>query len=158
ATVPPPLRTLLRSIAKVPIAAPYTLSDMAHDVIALLDGLAIDRAHVVGASMGGMIGQHLVLEHAPRIRSLTTIMTTPGGRCYLPEPYALRALFAPAPKTRAEAGRHVEQLFAKIGSPAWPFDGARLRAIGEQAHARGMNPRGFLRHFAAIMASGDRRA
>jgi pimeloyl-ACP methyl ester carboxylesterase len=83
-------------------------------------------------------------------------MSTPGGRRYLPEPRALRALFAPAPRTAQEAGLHAERLFAAIGSPAWPVDGVRMRAIGERAHARGMSPRGFLRHFAAVLASGDR--
>jgi pimeloyl-ACP methyl ester carboxylesterase len=155
--VPPPMKTLLRGMAKLSVTAPYSLSDMAHDVIGLIDGLGWRDAHVIGVSMGGMIGQHLALEHASRVRSLTTIMTTPGGRRYMPEPYALRALFAPAPRSAEEAGLHVEKLFSLIGSPAWPHDGDRLRAIGAEAHARGMNPRGFLRHFAAVMASGDRR-
>ena len=157
APVPPPMPTLVRGMFKLEVTAPYTLSDMAHDVIGLLDGLGIDRAHMAGVSMGGMIGQHLALEHGERVRSLTTIMTTPGGRRYMPEPYALRALFAPAPKTAEEAGVHVERLFTAIGSKAWPQDVERLRRIGSEAHARGFNPRGFLRHFAAVMASGDRR-
>ena len=157
AHVPPPMPTLLRGMAKVTVPAPYSLSDMAHDVIGLIQGLGWNDAHVVGVSMGGMIAQHLALEHADRIRSATCIMTTPGGRRYMPEPYALRALFAPAPKNADEAGLHVEKLFTAIGSKAWPHDIDRLRAIGAEAYARGMNPRGFLRHFAAVMASGDRR-
>ena len=157
--VPPPMPTLVRGMFKLDVPAPYTLSDMAHDVIGLLDGLGIDRAHTVGVSMGGMIAQHLALEHAERVRSMTAIMTTPGGRRYMPEPYALRALFAPAPKNAEEAGLHVERLFTLIGSRHhyWPVDVERLRALGAESHARGMNPRGFLRHFAAVMASGDRR-
>ena len=158
APTPDPRKLLLRRMLGRSIDAPYTLSDMAHDVIALCAGLGIDAAHMVGVSMGGMIGQHLALEHGERVRSLTTIMTTPGGRRYMPEPYALRALFAPAPKSREEAGLHVAKLFHAIGSKAWPHDAERLRAIGEEAHSRGINPRGFLRHFAAVMASGDRRA
>ncbi|HEX5064052.1 MAG TPA: alpha/beta hydrolase [Kofleriaceae bacterium] len=157
AKVPPPMKTLIRGMAKVSVDAPYDLSDMAHDVIQLIKGLGWQDAHMVGVSMGGMIGQHLAMEHGDRVRSLTTIMTTPGGRRYMPEPYALRALFAPAPKNAEEAGLHVDKLFSLIGSKAWPHDGERLRAIGMEAHARGMNPRGFLRHFAAVMASGDRR-
>jgi pimeloyl-ACP methyl ester carboxylesterase len=157
AHVPPPMKTLLRGVAKISVPAPYSLSDMAHDVIGLIKGLGWQDAHMVGVSMGGMIAQHLALEHADRTRSITTIMTSPGGRRYMPEPYALRALFAPAPKTPEEAGLHVEKLFSLIGSKAWPHDIDRLRAIGAEAHARGMNPRGFLRHFAAVMASGDRR-
>jgi pimeloyl-ACP methyl ester carboxylesterase len=84
-------------------------------------------------------------------------MTSPGGRRYMPEPHALRALFSPAPRTQAEAGEHVAKMFATIGSPAWAQDGDRLRALGELAHSRGLNPRGFLRHFAAAFKSGDRR-
>jgi pimeloyl-ACP methyl ester carboxylesterase len=157
AHVPPPLPTLVRGMIKLPVPAPYSLSDMAHDVIHLMDHLGIERAHVIGMSMGGMIGQHLAIEHAERLLSLTTVMTTPGGRRYLPEPHAMKALFAPAPKNQAEAGEHVAKLFATIGSTAWPHDAARLRSIGEIAHARGMNPRGFLRHFAAVLRSGDRK-
>src|SRR6185436_10123430 len=144
APVPPPIKTLVRGMAKVSVPAPYTLSDMAHDVIGLITGLGWRDAHIVGVSMGGMIGQHLALEHADRVRSLTTIMTTPGGRRYMPEPYALRALFAPAPKSAEEAGAHVEKLFHVIGSKHWPHDPDRLRAIGMEAYTRGMNPRGFL--------------
>lgn len=157
ARVPPPMPTLVRGMFKLDVAAPYSLSDMAHDVIGLLDVLGIDRAHMMGLSMGGMIGQHLAIEHGERVRSLTAVMTSPGGRRYMPEPAALRALFAPAPKTAEEAGLHVERLFSIIGSKAWPVDRDRLRALGAEAHARGMNPRGFLRHFAAVLASGDRR-
>ncbi len=157
AKVPPPLRMLARGMAKLPIAAPYTLTDMAHDVIALITGLGWDSAHVVGVSMGGMVAQHLGFEHADRVRSLTTIMTSPGGRRYLPEPYALRALFSPAPKNADEAALHLEKLFTVIGSKAWPVNIERLRKLGREAHTRGANPRGFLRHWAAIMSSGDRR-
>jgi len=156
APVPPPWPTLARGLARLPLAVPYTLSDMARDVVGLLDALAIDRAHVVGASLGGMVGQHLAIEHGPRLASLTAIMTSPGGRRYMPQPKAFGALFAGVPKTAEEAGLHAERLFATIGSHAWPVDGERLRVLGAEAFARGSNPRGFLRQFAAVLASGDR--
>jgi len=126
-------------------------------VAGLIDTLGFGAAHIVGASLGGMVGQHLAIEHPARVRSLVSIMSTPGGRRYMPAPRALRALFMPMPRSREEAGRHLEQMFATIGSPAWPFDGARLRALGERVHDRGMSPRGFLRHFAAVLATADRR-
>jgi pimeloyl-ACP methyl ester carboxylesterase len=158
AAVPKPGPTIARSLIKLPVDAPYSLSDMANDVIGLCDHLQIDRAHFVGASMGGMIGQHIAIEHPARTRSLTTIMTTPGGRRYLPQPHALRALFSPRPANAEEAGVHVEKLFAAIGSKGiYSLASDRLRAIGAEAYSRGMNPRGFLRHFGAVAKSGDRR-
>jgi pimeloyl-ACP methyl ester carboxylesterase len=157
APVPNPRRVLARRLLGARIDAPYTLSDMARDVAGLLDVLEIPRAHVVGASLGGMVGQHLAIEHPARVDTLTSIMSSPGARRYMPEPRAMRALFQPAPKTAEDAGRNIERLFTAIGSPIWPPDPSRLRALGETAHARGLSPRGFLRHFAALMASGDRR-
>jgi len=157
AKVPPPVATMMRGMAKLEVDAPYSLSDMAHDVIGLCDALGFDRAHFVGMSLGGMIAQHIGIEHATRARSLTTVMTSPGGRRYLPQPHALRALFAPPPKNAEEAGAHVFKLFSTIGSTAWPQDEERLRAVGELSYVRGMNPKGFLRHFAAAFKSGDRR-
>jgi pimeloyl-ACP methyl ester carboxylesterase len=125
AAVPAPWKSLARRFVGARVRAPYTLSDMASDVTGLLDALGFSDAHVVGASLGGMVGQHLAIEQPARVRSLTTIMTSPGARRYMPQPSAMRALFAPAPKSAEEAGRHVEQLFTTIGSPAWPVDGAR---------------------------------
>ena len=158
AVVPRPGRLLARRLVGARIVAPYTLSDMASDVVGLLDVLGWSSAHVVGASLGGMVGQHLAIEHPARVRSLVSIMSSPGARRYLPEPRALRALFRPMPRTAEESGRSVEALFRTLGGSVYPIEGDRLRALGELAHARGVSPRGFLRHFAATLASGDRRA
>ncbi|CAN5902414.1 alpha/beta hydrolase [soil metagenome] len=155
--VPKPGRALaMRMFGMVP-KAPYTLSDMANDVAQLIKSLGWTSAHVVGTSLGGMVAQHLAIEHPEVVRSLTSIMSTPGGRRYLPQPYALKALFMPVPKTAEEAGISVERTFRTIGSKAWPQDGERLRRIGELAHTRGLSPRGFLRHFAAVVGTADRR-
>ncbi len=154
--VPDPRALLAKRLVGAAIVAPYTLSDMATDTAGLIRALGWRSAHVVGVSLGGMVAQHLGIEHPDVVRSLTTIMTTPGSRRFLPEPRALRALFMPAPTTAEEAGRHAEALFATIGSQAWPVDGARLREVGALAHTRGMSPKGFLRHFAAVLASGNR--
>jgi pimeloyl-ACP methyl ester carboxylesterase len=156
APVPHPRRVLLRRLVGARVDAPYTLSDMARDVVGLMDAVGFERAHVVGASLGGMVGQHLAIEHPRRIATLTSIMSTTSARRYLPELRALRALFRPAPKTAEQAGENVVELFTTIGSPVWPPDRERLRALGRAAHANGMSPRGFLRQFAAVMASGDR--
>jgi pimeloyl-ACP methyl ester carboxylesterase len=103
--------------------------------------------------------QHLAIEHPARVRSLTSIMSTPGGRRYMPQPSALGALFRKPPKTAEEAGDHLVGVFDTIGSTAWPRDAdrARIRRAGQLAFARGLSPRGFLRHFAAVLATYDRR-
>lgn len=154
---PKPLPLIARALVKLPVRAPYSLSDMAHDVIGLMDHLGWKSAHLVGASLGGMVVQHLAIEHPSRVRSATTIMTTPGGRRYTPKPRAFKALFAPAPKNRDEAGEHVANMFSVIGSTAWPTDRQRFIDMGTIAYDRGLNPRGFLRHFASVLMSGDRR-
>lgn len=159
APVPHPGRALVRRLVGAPIAAPYTLSDMASDVAGLIGALGFGSAHVVGASLGGMVGQHLAIEHPARVRSLVSIMSSPGARRYVPEPRALRALFGPAPRTAEQAAAYTEQVFEVLGSHMFRSedDRARLRQLGALAYARGLSPRGFLRHFAATLASGDRR-
>jgi len=156
AAVPSPARNLMRRMIGARIDAPYTLSDMAGDVAGLIDTLGFGAAHIVGVSLGGMVGQHLAIEHPARVRSLVSIMSTPGARRYLPEPRAMLALFRKTPRTAEQAGRQVEHVFRTIGSTAWPLDIARLRRSGERAFARGVSPRGQLRQFAAVLASGDR--
>lgn len=158
--VPRPGRALVRRMLNLRVDAPYTLSDMAADVAGLIDHLGFSSAHVVGTSLGGMVAQHLAIEHPRRVRSLTSIMSTPGGRRYLPKPSALGALFRKPPKTAEQAGEHLVNVFETIGSRAWPRDAdrERIRKAGMVAFTRGMNPRGFLRHFGAVMATYDRRA
>jgi pimeloyl-ACP methyl ester carboxylesterase len=153
---PRPTSALWRRLINRPIDAPYTLSDMAGDACGLLDHLGLPDAHVVGISMGGMIAQHLALEHPGRVRSLVSISSTPGSRRFLPEPAALRALFRRRPRTVEEAGDAMVHAFGIIGSAAWPSDPERLRSLGREAFRRGQNPAGFFRHFAALLASGDR--
>jgi pimeloyl-ACP methyl ester carboxylesterase len=157
--VPRPGRALVRRMFNLRVDAPYTLSDMAADVAGLIDHLGFGSAHVVGTSLGGMVAQHLAIEHPDRVRSLTSIMSTPGGRRYVPKPFALGALFRKPPKTAEQAGEHMVGVFETIGSRAWPRDAdrERIRRAGELAFSRGMNPRGFLRHFAAVLATYDRR-
>jgi pimeloyl-ACP methyl ester carboxylesterase len=157
--VPRPGKALMRRMLNLHVDAPYTLSDMASDVAGLIEHLGWGSAHIAGTSLGGMVAQHLAIEHPQRVRSLTSIMSTPGGRRYLPKPSALGALFRKPPKTAAEAGEHLVGVFETIGSKAWPRDAdrERIRRAGELSFTRGINPRGFLRHFGAVMAAYDRR-
>lgn len=156
--VPKPGLAIMRRILGAPVRAPYTLSDLASDAVGLMNQLGFDRAHVVGASLGGMVAQHMAIEHDDRVATLTSIMSTPGRRRYLPEPRALRALFKPLPKTAEETGERMAEVFHTIGSPRYPGNPDRLRAIGRASFEHGMSPRGFLRQFAAVLASGDRSA
>lgn len=157
---PRPLRSMARFAFGLRVPAPYDLSDLAADVVGLLDHLGHARADVVGVSMGGMVAQHLAIEHPTRVASLTSVMSTTGARSlgFRARPGAVRGLLAPPPRSAAEAGDHLARLFALLGGERLPSDGAALRAIGRAAYERGMSPRGFARHFAAIMASGDRTA
>jgi len=137
--------------------AAYTLSDMAADATGLLDHLGIESAHVVGASMGGMIAQTLAIEHRDRIRSLVSIMSTTGGRTVgRPTMKAFGLLLAKAPRGREAYVERVLKTFAVVGSPAFATDEDRLRDIAGRMYDRSHNPRGILRQIHAIIASGDR--
>lgn len=140
-----------------PVPAPYTLTEMAGDTVALMSALGIERAHVVGASMGGMIAQTVAIRHPGRVRSLTSIMSTTGDPT-LPQATgdALRLLLTPAPLDRAGNVAHMLEAWKVIGSPGYPFDEPGMRAIFERAFDRGHHPGGVARQLTAIMASGDR--
>lgn len=138
-----------------PIEAPYTLSLLAADAAGLLDSLGIPAAHIVGASMGGMIVQTMAIEHPDKVLSLTSIMSTTGDPTVgQPAPEAVGALLAPVPATREEA---IEQGVASsrvICGSLFDEDLARARAT--EAYDRANNPDGFKFQLAAIAASGDR--
>jgi pimeloyl-ACP methyl ester carboxylesterase len=156
--VPDFRKTMVRRLAGLRVDAPYTLSDMARDSIALLSHLGIERAHIVGCSMGGMIAQHIAIEHPARVLSMTSIMSAPGARRYLvsTRPSALKTLFSAPPKTADAAADHAVKVFTALGGSKFEPDVEALRRNGRISFERGANPRGFLRHFAAICASGNR--
>ena len=140
-------------------SAAYLLSDMATDTIGLMDHLGIESAHVVGASMGGMIGQTLAIEHAERVRSLASIMSTTGSRRVgTPTLKAFGALLAKAPKGRDAYIERIVKTFKVVGSPAYPMDEPRFRELAGRLYDRSHNPKGVLRQMHAIGASGDRTA
>jgi pimeloyl-ACP methyl ester carboxylesterase len=138
-------------------SASYTLSDMARDTVGLLDALELDGAHVVGASMGGMIAQTVAIEHPQRVRSLTSIMSTtgdPGVGEATQE--ALAALLAPPANGLDEAMDRTVAAYKVIGSPRYETDEAALREQARRSYERSYDPAGVARQLLAILASGDR--
>lgn len=155
--VPNLLRLLLASGFGLPLRVPYTLHDMARDTVGLLDSLGIERAHIVGASMGGMIAQLLAGDYPQRTLSLTSMMSTSGARSLPRASRQVKRLMM----RRAEPGeqeylRNASRLWQVIGSPAYPPGEKELRERLLASYRRCYYPKGYLRQFAAIVASGDR--
>jgi pimeloyl-ACP methyl ester carboxylesterase len=140
--------------------APYSLGDMAADSLGVLDALGISQAHVVGASMGGMVAQRLALAAPRRVLSLTSAMSTSSAKGLPPpRPEVVRVMLQrPNPHNPQAVLEHYVRLFKAIGSPAFPTPEAELRARIAQAQARGYYPAGTLRQLVAVMADTTRAA
>lgn len=151
---------MIRKRIGFPPRVPYTLSDMAADGMALLDALGIERAHVVGASMGGMIAQLMAIEHGHRLRSLTSVFSSTGNaRLPQADKQAIQALtMRPPSMEEAALIEHGMMVSTAIGSPGYRPDPARLRAQVTQNVRRSVYPEGMLRQLAAIIDDGDRTA
>ena len=152
------LQATLRHTLHLPVKAPYGLTDLARDTLGLLDALGIARAHVVGASMGGMVAQHVAATWPERVASLTLIMTTSGAR-HLPQAsLGVRHALLRRPENNSEEARlaHFQRLFDIIGSPAYRPDPRDLRARMEASLRRSWHPAGTLRQLVAVAADGDR--
>ena len=152
---PPP--NVLAALAGDISSAAYTLNDMADDAAALLDALGIAAAHVVGASMGGMIVQALAIRHPQRVLSLCSIMSTTGDRSVgQPAPEAMSVLLQPPPASREEAAERRVQGHRAWGGRGFPVSEDELRLDAVAAYDRSFYPMGIARQLVAIMASGDR--
>jgi pimeloyl-ACP methyl ester carboxylesterase len=139
------------------VDAAYTLDDLADDAVGLLDELGIEAAHVVGASMGGMIAQTIAARHPDRVLSLTSIMSTTGDR----KVGRARRRMLPILLRRARSGRarnvaRAVRVFRAIGSPGFPFDEEGVRELAGRSYDRCFHPAGAAHQLAAILASGDR--
>jgi len=140
--------------------AAYSLADMAADALGALEALGITSAHVVGASMGGMIAQRIAIAAPGRTRSLTSIMSTSGAR-NLPQPKrkVLKVLLSRPPENSPAAlVTHGMKLFQAIGSPAYPTPPAELRMRIEASVQRSFHPQGVLRQMMAIVSDVTRAA
>jgi len=135
---------------------PYTLSDMAADGIGLLDALGIERAHIAGASMGGMIVQTMAIEHPERVLTMTSIMSMTGEREYgQAKPEAMAALLAPPPEDRDAYVAMAETTWKVFSSPRY-FDPNLARKRAGEGFDRAFHPAGAPRQLGAIFASGSR--
>ena len=135
----------------------YSLSDMAGDVVAVLDAVGVERAHVMGLSMGGMIAQRLAIDHPERLRTLTSVMSRTGEPGYgESSPEALAVLLGPPATSREE---HVENHVRAIGvygsTPEW-IDDEETRARAAAAYDRCDYPEGIARHLRAVGRDGSR--
>jgi pimeloyl-ACP methyl ester carboxylesterase len=140
-------------------SAPYLLADLALDAVSVLDVLGIERAHVVGVSMGGMIAQQLVIDRPERVLSLGSVMSRPGDRSSgNATPEAGAALMRPRAQGREAVIEAGVQTAIALGSPGYPEDPAELRERVAASYDRSSRSDGFLRQFAAILASPDRTA
>jgi pimeloyl-ACP methyl ester carboxylesterase len=153
---PPTKVALARSVlTRKPATATYQLSDMADDSAGLLDGLGIESAHVIGASMGGMIAQTMAIDHPDKVASLTSIMSNPGDRRSGSMTASMLKFQAQRPRpTLANAVDLAVQSYTRIGGPH--TDPADLRPRAERSVERSFRPLGMARQTAAIMASPDR--
>ena len=148
---------MARAFSGQPVEAPYTLHDMADDAAGLLDALELEHAHVVGASMGGMIAQTLAIRHPQRVASLVSIMSSTGNPELPPaKPEAMAVLMRERPDDRDQVIQAAVEASRVLSGPGFPFDEQRIRERAARDYDRSFYPAGMARQMAAIVASGSR--
>ena len=153
-----PLELIKLRFLKIPVAAPYRLIDMARDTVGLMDALGINSAHLVGASMGGMIAQEVAISFPQRLHSLTSIMSTTGNpKVPPPTREAAAMLMAPPPNTKEEYFERFAKTWKVLRVGSFPEDEALDPSRAARTFERGLNPAGVGRQLRAILASGSRK-
>ena len=154
-----PAPTLGQIVRRDKNAVAYTLAELAADGVGLLDHLGIERAHLVGASMGGMIAQTIAARRPERVLSLVSIMSSTGSRrSGQPAPSTYRLFLRPMAREREQYIEQAAELFEHIGSRGFDKDDKAFREMLGAMHDRGHNPGSSSRQLAAILAAGNRTA
>ena len=157
AHIPQAATLMLRSKLRLPLKVPYTLDDMAKDCVGLLDALNIDRAHLVGASMGGMIGQIVAARFGERLHSLTSIMSTSGNpKIPMARSDVVMAMVKRSLGLEKITLESTMAYWRKIGSPGFQPTDKELKKKILDSYYRSNYPQGYSRHMAAVLASGSR--
>lgn len=158
AGVPNLLQVIGDVVAGNEVKPPYTIDDMAADAVGLLGALGVERAHVCGASMGGMIAQTLACRHPRLVKSLTSIMSTTGDRSLPPaRPEVLSVLMEPMGTDLEAVLERALRVWKTIGSPGFPLDEDMIRQKARLSFERGVNPAGQVRQLTAIVTAPSRR-
>lgn len=141
-------------------AVRYHLIDLADDAVAVLDTLGWASAHVVGETLGGMIAQSMAVRHPDRVRSLTSIGSSPSPRIGRPAARTLMRILKISRKpinSAEDYAEHLVELDKVVGSPEYPADETWLRELARRSFERGHDQAGVERLSVAVQASGDRR-
>ena len=156
--VPNVVLAALRQRVGLQVNSPYRVADMAADALGVLDALGVPKAHICGASMGGMIAQHIGANYPDRVKSLTLIMTTSGARALPQAPLSVQRVMLSRPSSidLAAYTAHMAKVLAAIGSPAYPPEPKRLQHRLQASFTRAYRPAGTARQLMAIVADGDR--